>query len=396
MRLETSDDVTMEGEGKREMAARADRRLATLRKQMQSVGADLVTLAPGTNMQWLLGFSPHADERLCLLLVGRTNEVFVMPALNAEDVRTQTNIDFEVWADADGPLLALDKALGAVADATANSVVLDDPMRVDFALPLLDRLPGAARQFSESTFGALRLSKDAAECNCLKDNAAIADKAMKAAFSALKPGVKEVEVAEVVNAAFRSEGARPEFCIVGSGPNSSYPHHHTGNRALQHGDPVLIDLGGTKDGYWSDITRMAVVGELPEGYAEIHEIVEDALESGRAAIRDGAIAAEVDAATRSVIENAGYGKFFVHRTGHGLGVEVHEPPYLTAGSDEILRAGMVFSVEPGIYLPGKFGVRLEEIITLKEDGPKILSSLPRTVHVAVEELGFLETGGGGI
>ena len=364
------------------METKTGNRLAALRERMESVGANLVALAPGANMQWLLGFNPHADERLCLLLVGRAKEVFVMPALNAEDVRAQTGIGFEVWADADGPLRALDKALRSAADGDANSVVLDDPMRADFALPLLDRLPGAARQFSASTFGALRLSKDAAECDSLKENAAIADKAMKAAFSALKPGVKELEVAEVVSAAFRSEGARPEFCIVGSGPNSSYPHHHTGKRALQHGDPVVIDLGGTKDGYWSDITRMAVVGEPPDGYDEIHEIVENASEAGRAAVRDGTVAAEVDAATRSVIEDAGYGEFFVHRTGHGLGVEVHEPPYLTASSDEILRTGMVFSVEPGIYLPGKFGVRLEEIVILREDGPEILSSLPRTVHVA--------------
>ena len=364
------------------MNTNAGDRLAALRERMDAVGASLAAVAPGANMQWLLGFNPHADERLCLLLVGRKKEVFVMPALNAEDVRVQTDIEFEVWADADGPMRALEKALGSVADSNANSIVLDDPMRADFALPILDRLPGADRQFSASTFGALRLTKDDSECSSLKENAGIADKAMKAAFAALKPGVKELEVAEAVSAVFRSEGARPEFCIVGSGPNSSYPHHHTGKRELRPGDPVVIDLGGTKDGYWSDITRMAVLGDPPDDYEEMHEIVERASEAGRAAARDGVAAGHVDAAARSVIEDAGYGEFFVHRTGHGLGVEVHEPPYLTAASDEILHAGMVFSVEPGIYVPGKFGVRLEEIVILREDGPEILSSLPRTVHVA--------------
>lgn len=364
------------------MSEAARSRLPALRERMRDAGADLVALAPGANMQWLLGFKPHADERPCLLLVGAEREAFLMPELNAEDSRGHTDIEFAVWSDAEGSGGALKRALSAAGASDARSVVLDDPMRADFALALLDEIPGAQRQFSGATLGELRLRKSEDEYRSLKENSAIADKAMAAAFEAIRPGVREADVAAAVRGCFQAEGAAPEFCIVGSGPNSAFPHHHTGSRELRRGDAVVIDLGGTKDGYWSDITRMAVVGEPPDGYEEIHGIVERASEAGRNAASDGAATGDVDAAARTVIADAGYGEYFVHRTGHGLGVEVHEPPYLVAGSDDVLRTGMVFSVEPGIYLPGRFGVRLEEIVILREDGPEIFSSLPRSLHVA--------------
>jgi Xaa-Pro aminopeptidase len=358
------------------------KRLTALRETMKATGADLVALGPGSHMQWLLGFHPHADERPCLLLVGPGKEAFLMPALNAEGSREGTDIDFHTWADEDGPHAALTAALAAAGATEAKSVVLDETMRADFALLLLDALPGAAHAFTGGTVGALRMRKDAAEFAMLKMNAAIADRAMRKAFAAIRPGMSEIELAAAIKDHFASEGATPAFWIVGSGGNGAFPHHQTGSRRLEEGDAIVIDIGGRKDGFPSDITRMAAVGRPPEGYGQIHTIVEKAVQAALKAARPGVPAKEVDAAARRVIADAGYGEYFVHRTGHGLGIDGHEPPYITATSDTVLEEGMVFSIEPGIYIPGRFGIRLEEIVILREDGPEILSTLPRDLHVA--------------
>lgn len=359
-----------------------DRRLTALRSRMTETGTSLVALAPGAHMQWLLGFHPHADERPCLLLVGPEREAFLMPALNAEGTRKHTGIPFHEWSDDQGPEAALKSALSDVGVNGSPSVALDETMRADFALLLLDVLSGAECDFTASTVGALRMRKDDNEYRLLKENAEIDDRAMRAGFDAIRPGVSELEIADAIRDHFSSEGATLQFAIVGSGPNSAYPHHQTGERKLETGDALVIDIGGRKDGYPSDMTRMAAVGRPPEGYEEVHAIVEKAVNAALAAARPGVEARTIDAAARNVIAEAGYGDYFVHRTGHGLGVEVHEPPYITATSPTVLETGMVFSIEPGIYLPGRFGVRLEEIVFLRDDGPEILSGLPRDLFIS--------------
>jgi len=362
--------------------AETKQRLAAVRAKMRDTGTDLVALGPGTHMQWLAGFFPHPDERPCLLLVAEKGEAFLMPSINVEGSRQHTDIDFHAWDDADGPDAALTAALAAIDAADAGQVVVDETMRADFALSLLDRLPGAVHRFTDTTVGALRMRKDAAEYALLKENARINDRAMQAAFAAAQPGLTELEMAAAVADHYKSEGAATEFAIIGSGPNGAFPHHHTGTRALQHGDAVVIDIGGRKDGYPSDMTRMAAVGAAPEGYAEVHALVDRAVEAALAATRPGVRAKAVDAAARDVIAEGGYGDCFMHRTGHGLGIDVHEPPYITSVSETVLDTGMVFSIEPGIYLPGRFGIRLEEIVILRDDGPEILSELPRALHVS--------------
>jgi Xaa-Pro aminopeptidase len=357
-------------------------RLKNLRAAMAETGTDLVVLGPGAHMHWLLGFHPHGDERPCLLMIGREHEVFLMPALNAQGTRAETDIAFCEWADENGPDAALKQALDRIGAKGAVKVVLDETMRADFALLVLGALPAARHDFTLDTVGALRMRKDAGEYAKLKENALIDDRAMQAGLAALKPGVSELEIADVIRAEFGKHGAKPEFTIVGSGPNGAFPHHATGNRKLQAGDAVVIDIGGRKDGFPSDMTRMAVIGHAPEGYDEVHAIVERAVLAALDAARPGVRAMDVDAAARNVIAEAGYGEYFVHRLGHGLGIEVHEPPYLTSTSQSVLDEGMVFSIEPGIYLPGRFGLRLEDIVILRADGPEILSSLPRDLHVA--------------
>ena len=356
-------------------------KINSLRARMKDNDVDLVALGPGTHMNWLLGFNPYPDERPCLLLIGKEKEAFLMPSVNAEDARKRTDIEITSWKDEDGPDQALKDALLYIGESTAKHIAIDEAMRSHFALIVIEALPNPTYEFTTSTIGALRMRKDQTEFINLKENALIDDRAMQAGFAAIKEGVTELEIGEAINKHFISEGAKPQFCIVGSGPNGAFPHHHTGDRKVKYGDAVLIDIGGRKGTFPSDMTRMSVLGEPPEGYLEIHAIVERAVQAAMAAAKPGVMAKDVDAAARGVITEAGYGEFFVHRTGHGLGIDIHEPPYITATSEVILDEGMVFSIEPGIYLQGRFGVRLEEIVILRADGPEILSELTRELNI---------------
>ena len=360
---------------------KTDTRLSLLREKMAEANADLIALGPGPHMQWLLGYHPHADERPCLLCVSQSGAAVLMPALNADSAREHTSLQFFEWTDTDGPNKAFQQMLNELSAANANHIVLDETMRADFAALVQDAVPKARRQFTASTIGALRMCKDEDEYQCLKTNALIADKAMQTGWSVMKPGMTELEVADVIRSSFTEQGATPLFNIIGTGGNGAFPHHHTGDSVLCEGDAIVMDIGGGQGGYPSDITRMVALGKPPEGYAEIHSIVEAAVQAAMQAAKPGVKAKDVDAAARGVITDAGYGEYFVHRTGHGLGVEIHEQPYLTSVSETVLQEGMVFSIEPGIYLQGRFGLRLEDIVILRADGPEILSELPRTLTV---------------
>lgn len=356
-------------------------RLERLRSRMAATNTDLVALAPGPHMRWLLGFAPSPDERACFLLVGQEQAGFVMPALNAADARQHTDLPFWEWWDDDGADSALEAGLQAVC-RSVRSISVDEKMRADHAFLLLDALPNVARGFASEMVGALRMIKEAGELDALRENARIADLAQAALRSAIRDGITERELASVAKAVFEAEGAHMGFGVVGAGAHSSYPHHHTGDTPIRPGDAIVVDIGGTKQGYYSDITRMACLGTPPEGYADVHGVVEAAVKAALEAIRPGVEASIIDAAARDVIRAAGYAEFFTHRTGHGLGCEIHEPPYVTATSKTVLEEGMVFTVEPGIYLPGRFGIRLEEVAVVTSNGCEILSGLPRRLHLA--------------
>ncbi len=356
-------------------------RITRLQTRMAETGTDLVVLAPGAHMAWLLDVRPHADERAVLACISQAGVGFLMPALEADSAREQTDLPFYEWADADGPGAALDQLLQDLGVANAGAFVLDETMRADHAALVQDRLLNAKRTFTEHTVGALRMRKDADEYALLKRNALAADTAMQAAWAAMKPGMTERDVAAIIKQSFADQGAKALFTIVGTGRNGAFPHHHTGDSVLTEGDAVVMDIGGQIDGYVSDITRMAVIGTQPDGFAEVHSIVNAAVVAALEAAKPGVQAHVVDAAARKTITDAGYGDYFIHRTGHGLGTEVHEPPYITATSNVVLDEGMVFSIEPGIYLPDRFGLRLEEIVILRADGPEVLSELPRDIQM---------------
>jgi Xaa-Pro aminopeptidase len=355
--------------------------LQTLQSMLRQNRVDAVALGPGPHMAHVLSVAPHPDERPCLLVVTPKSAAFLMPELNAEGMRRQTDLPFFTYADADGPAGALAKLIKSLDLEKADLVEVDETMRADFALLFIDALGKPRVAFASESVGRLRLRKDQTELDDILQNAALADAAMEAGFAAAVAGATERDVAAAVNAVFLAGGAKPLFAIVGASENGAYPHHATSDRILVEGDAVVIDIGARLGRFSSDLTRMAHIGEPNAEYRKVHGIVERAVEAAMAAARVGAPAKEVDDAARGVISRAGYGEYFVHRTGHGLGLEGHEPPYLTSTSETILEEGMVFSIEPGIYLPDRFGVRLEEIVILEPAGPRIVSRLPRDVVI---------------
>jgi len=357
-------------------------RLTNLRQRMRDTGTDLVAIGPSSHMLWLANLSPHGDERPVLLLVSQKFAGFLMPALNVDSSRQHTDLPMFPWADADGPDAALDQLLSACEiDRSDVSVVIDETMRADFALLLLDALPRARRTFTDETVSYLRARKDGDEYDALKASALLNDRAMQAGFDALRPGITEREIAEAIRAFYKANGAVPMFTSVCFSGNGAFPHHHTGETQLKSGDAVLIDIGARYMGYPSDMTRVGHVGAAPEKFTEIHAIVDAAVNAALDAAKPGVPARDVDKAARDVIAQAGYGDRFLHRTGHGLGLDIHEPPYITGTSEVVLQEGMVFSIEPGIYLPDHFGIRLEEIVILRADGAEVLSELPRSAFV---------------
>ncbi len=356
-------------------------RIDSLRRQMAASGIETTAVAPTDNLKYLLGFSPKGDERASMLLISADSAAFVMPSLNAEQTASQApELDLIRWNDDAGPSAALAAALQRTGPG-ASTIAVDPEMRASHLLLLQDALPAAATVDATSVIAPLREAKDADEIELLQLAANVADSAMLAGFAALRPGAEEHEIGEAIAQAFGANSSPVEFAIVGGGPNAAFPHHHTGTRRLHEGDAVVIDIGGRSGGYVSDITRMAFIGEPTERYREVHSIVEAAAVAGLAASKPGATCADVDAAARGVIDDAGYGEYFVHRTGHGLGLSVHEPPWIMRGYDVELRPGVVHSIEPGIYLPGEFGVRLEEIVHVTDSACERFSSLPREVHI---------------
>jgi Xaa-Pro aminopeptidase len=357
-------------------------RLETLRERMDAAGLDLVALAPTDNLRYLLGFAPRYDERACMLIVTPSSEGVLMPSLNAEQAASEApELELVQWSDDAGPDEALRATLAHVGANGIRRAAVDPEMRADHLLVLQDAVDGARFVDATVIVGPMRIVKSPDELALIQKASDGGDAAMQAAFAACGTGVPENDVAEAVAAAFRAAGAEPEFAIVGGGPNGAYPHHHTGTRPLAAGEPVVIDIGSRNAGYMSDLTRMAFVGEPTERYLEVHRTVEAAVQAGLAAAKPGATCHDVDAAARGAIEDAGFGEYFVHRTGHGLGISTHEPPWIMRGEDAELRTGMVHSIEPGIYLPGEFGVRLEEIVHITDDGCAPFSGLTRELHV---------------
>lgn len=346
-------------------------KLVKLQTAMEAANVQLAAIGPTAAMRYLLEYAPHADERLCLLLVSARGARLVVPTLNAEDVAARTDLPQFNWLDAHGPGQALHDALAGLA---VKNMAIDGTMRADFLLMLLAAVQPEQTRPIEPLLAPLRACKGAKEIEALARAAAQADRAMQAAIAACRPGVTESEVAWAAEEAFRKDGAEAVlFTLAGSGPNGARPHHHSGERVLQAGDAVVLDIAATLNGYHSDITRMVFLGDPPPEFLKAYDAVLAANIAGRAAVKPGVPAQNVDRATRRVLAEAGYGDYFIHRTGHGIGLDIHEPPWIMEGNEQLLAQGMTFSVEPGVYLPGQFGIRIEDIVAVTDTGCQTLT-----------------------
>ncbi len=337
-------------------------------------------------MRYFLGRSVASHERLtCLVVPADGAPHLLVPALErlgwAGSPVEALGLPITTWADGQDPYTELAELLPS--DARVLSV--DYHMPAVHALGARGAVPGSELTLAGETIAELRMRKGAAEIAALKSVGEAIDRVHARIGEWLRPGRTEHEVAADITAAIVAEGhERADFVIVGSGPNGASPHHEASDRPIRAGEPVVIDIGGpAPDGYFSDCTRTYLTGGAdpdPE-VREVYEVVRAAQAAGVAAAVAGATAESVDMASRTIIADAGYGDYFITRTGHGIGLEVHEHPYLVAGNTQVLEPGMAFSVEPGIYLPGRFGVRIEDIVVVTDDGPLLCNNAPTDLIV---------------
>ena len=290
----------------------------------------------------------------------------ICPALTANHAKRIGIQDVRPWADGEDPLLHVAR-LADDWNLKAGRIAVDSEMRADILLALQDTLPAALFKAGDEIISQLTRRKDGLEIELLQRAANIADHAYRQVKPCIRAGLTEVEVGRMLSDAMSDLGGKPTFSIVAAGGNGAEPHHLSDDTVLKQGDVVILDFGCDVGGYQSDITRVIAIGPAPERAQEVYRVVHRAHMAAREKAASGAIAGDVDEAARTVIDEAGYGEFFVHRTGHGIGMRGHESPNITPGSDYVLEPGNCFSIEPGIYLPGEFGVRIENIV-MSRDG----------------------------
>ena len=330
-----------------------------------------VLVMPGPDLTWLTGYQVTAvTERLTVLVLRPDAEpTLLTPRLerpDAEGARGASALSIADWADASDPYAAAQALL-----PTSGRFAISDSAWAMHLLGLQGTLPDTRYVSLTEALPMLRAVKDADELGRLAAAGAAADATFHEIVKVRFAGRRELEVAADLADLLRQHGhEQVDFTVVGSGPNGANPHHEAGERVIEPGDAVVLDFGGLMYGYGSDTTRTVAVGEVSDEVREVHEIVRRAQQAGVDAVRPGVSCQDIDRAARAVITEAGYGEQFIHRTGHGIGVTTHEPPYMVEGEEQTLVPGMCFSVEPGIYLAGRFGVRIEDIVTVTEDGAR--------------------------
>jgi Xaa-Pro aminopeptidase len=351
-------------------------RVARLQEIISAEGFGAVFLSVGADLPYFTGYEAEPSERPTMLLVpARGEPVLFVPRLEAPRLAPGP-FEIVAWEETDDPVAMVARASGS----PIRALVGDHTWSV-FLIRLQEELPGASWAPASTITSRLRVRKDQAEIEALRGAAQAVDRVLARVPAEVGfTGRSEIEVSRDLQRMTIEEGHdTAAFAIVGSGPNGASPHHEPGNRVIVAGDLVVCDFGGRLHRYFSDVTRTFVAGEPSGEQAEVHAVVEAANRAGRNAVAPGIPCAGVDRAARAVIEEAGYGEFFVHRTGHGIGLEVHEHPYIVEGNDQVLEPGMAFSIEPGIYLPGRLGVRIEDIVVCSDQGIDVLNQADRAL-----------------
>lgn len=357
--------------------------LDKLTQIMGSENVDAMLIAPSEDLEFLLGFSPHMDERFQGLFITKDKKMFyIAPQLAREEMQKALG-DNKVydWGDGEG---FMDTVLGALRDfglenkiigvnGTTSAVsVLDIMERIDISFvngkPLLEEM---------------RIIKSDDEIDKLRKAAQLADKVFEELLDFIKPGLQEKDIKEKIEELFLKNGAEGISFnpIVASGPNSSKPHYNQYDRYIQQKDIIILDFGCKYKGLCSDMSRTVFVGGISEEERKIYDIVYKSQDAGEKAVKEGVTAESVDRVSRNIIKEAGYGDYFLNRLGHGIGFSVHEAPDIKEGNKRTLEKGMAFSIEPGIYIPGKFGIRIENIVVMSKDGPEVLNKADKGISV---------------
>ena len=361
-------------------------RLHAVQKAAADKGIDLLLIGTGPDFAYLTGSWVSSHERLTVLVVPQQGNAWIAaPNTDITDIKAapvgELDVELRGWNDGENPY---ELALRGAGDGLGK-VALGQSLTADHVLRFQDLLPHASYELATYALAELFTRKDEAEIAELRKAGHAIDAVHAQVPQLLQAGRTEAEVAHELEKLILQEHSVIDFVIVGSGPNGANPHHSFSDRELAEGEPVVVDIGGTlPSGYHSDCTRTYVVGgdisKAPRDFQDAYAVLADAQAAARAAAHPGSTAADIDAITRQAISAAGWGDYFVHRTGHGIGLSTHEEPFIMEGNDLALEEGMAFSIEPGIYLEGKWGMRLEDIVVLTNDGYESLNQAPRDVR----------------
>lgn len=362
-------------------AEQVDMRLSTLAGLAAEAGIDAVLITPGPDLRYLIGYDAVPLERLtCLVVAPGEKARLVVPGLEvlAATASPGGHLPVHSWAETDDPF-----ALVASLVPEASTVALDNHMWAEKVVGLRKAMPQAEQRLAGELIDRMRMIKEPVEREALGRAAAAIDRVHARVPELLRVGRSEREVAADIADLILAEGhVRVDFVIVASGPNGASPHHEVSDRILVAGDPIVIDIGGTMpDGYRSDCTRTYAMGDPGPEFLEKYAALHQAQQAAVAAVLPGLSCSAVDSAARDVLAAAGLAELFVHRTGHGIGLETHEAPYIVQGNSLPLEVGMAFSIEPGFYLEGRFGARIEDIVIVDSDGAQVLNHQPRELVI---------------
>lgn len=354
-------------------------RLRRAQAELERQGVDALIVGPSADRRYLLGSEGHPSERMSVLVLPQQGDpAYVVPTFEAPVLAAQRDLlAIHTWEETQSPAALVASVLGE----RAGTVAVGDQLWSVFLLALGEAMPGTRWVPGGPVLRPLRVVKDGRELDLLKEAAHRTDDAWAEFITQPLAGQTEQEAIGRLLELTKARGLVPAFGACGSGPNSASPHHESGDRVIEAGDAVVFDWGGQLEGYHSDVTRTVHIGEPDDKFRRVYDIVRRANEAALRAVKPGVACEVIDRAARDLINGEGYGEAFIHRVGHGLGLDIHEEPYLVNGNAEPLAAGMVFSDEPGIYLAERFGVRIEDAVVCTESGGERLNEATRELTV---------------
>ena len=364
-------------------------RVRKIRRLMDEENIDIVMVTSEPNMLYFSGYSAISLERLITLLISRDEDKVSLIVPRLEEKRVEENCklrDFELisYSDSENPIDILENIFSSKKQVRVG---VEETIQFKYVYPLMSRLENINYSLVDGLLYSLRIVKDNEEAEILKKAAEINNRVLLEAIKSIREGITEKKLMMYIrNYALEIGADEVPFALVQSGANSALPHQEPTDRVILKGDTVVLDIGVRYQGYYSDLTRTVVCGSPSSKQIDIFNIVLNAQQNALNTVKEDVKAEDVDLAARRTIESSGYGEYFIHRTGHGIGLEVHEPPFIKTGNTGLLKSGMVFTIEPGIYLPGEFGVRIEDNIIVTREGYVNLAKLPKSMHIEDYEL----------